>query len=159
MRRGRPRFAPGQAFIPAPGAPQEPVDPPPPARPRLSPAATLVAGVATLLLAMGVGVLIGNSGRTSAEGPQVITVGGAVGGSTVASGGTAAATTPQTPVSNTKKRAHKTTKEDLKAASKAATKVLGTAAPKKPIVKVGDKCSRGTAGCKDGKFEGNFFGP
>lgn len=41
----------------------------------------------------------------------------------------------------------------------AATKVLGSSAPKKPTVAVGQKCASDTAGCKNGKFSGSFFGP
>ena len=29
--------------------------------------------------------------------------------------------------------------------------------PPEPKVEVGDKCEEGTAGCKNGKFEGSFF--
>jgi hypothetical protein len=55
---------------------------------------TLIAGVGVLLLAMGVGVLIGRSGGSSSAGnaaPQVITVGGA------ATGAANTTTTPTTP--------------------------------------------------------------
>jgi hypothetical protein len=67
--------------------------PPSPAR---SAGLTAVAGVATLLLAMGVGVLIGRAGRddnapTKAAAPQVITVSGAAAGAPAAT--TPAATT------------------------------------------------------------------
>jgi hypothetical protein len=56
---------------------------------------TLIAGVGVLLLAMGVGVLIGRSGGSSSAGaaaPQVITVGGAATG---AANTTATPTTPE----------------------------------------------------------------
>jgi hypothetical protein len=56
---------------------------------------TLIAGIGVLLLAMGVGVLIGRSGGSSSAAtpaPQVITVGGGTGGAS-----TGAATTPTTP--------------------------------------------------------------
>jgi hypothetical protein len=55
---------------------------------------TLIASVGVLLLAMGVGVLIGRSGGSSSVGspaPQVISVGGA------ATGAAGASTTPTTP--------------------------------------------------------------
>lgn len=58
-------------------------------------ALTLIAGIGVLLLAMGVGVLIGRSGGSSSTGaaaPQVITVGGAATG---AANTTPTPTTPQ----------------------------------------------------------------
>jgi hypothetical protein len=75
---------------------------------------TLIAGVGVLLLAMGVGVLIGRSGGSSSAGsapPQVITVGGAA---------TGAANTTATP----------TTPEAGSAAKAAAAAAAGAAAAK-----------------------------
>jgi hypothetical protein len=68
---------------PAPGAPAAPPSVPPaqirmaPEPPARNPALTLIAGVGVLLLAMGVGVLIGrsSSSHTTAVPPEVITVG------------------------------------------------------------------------------------
>src|ERR1700760_754947 len=75
-RRGKARFPVGTAAVtPAAAAP-----PPPPRttrKQRLSSSTALVAGVGTLLLAMGVGVLIGhtnNGSSKNASAPQVITV-------------------------------------------------------------------------------------
>src|SRR3954463_8076292 len=64
-------------------------------RPFISANASLVAGVATLILAIGVGVLIGRSGdsgpsNAAAPAPQVITVGAGAG-----SAGAATAKTPR----------------------------------------------------------------
>ena len=46
-------------------------------------------------------------------------------------------------------------------ATKAAEEVLkptdGVKLPP-PTAKPGDKCEKGTAGCEDGEFTGNFFG-
>ena len=82
-RRGKARFnfaAPAApAAAPAPSPKRE-------RAPRPSSGATLIAGVATLLLAMGIGFLIGNANnngntRAAAAPPQVITVAGnALGG-------------------------------------------------------------------------------
>jgi hypothetical protein len=120
--------------------------------------------VATLLIAMGVGVLIGHDSNTArVASPQVITVGG---GSGAAAGNTASnAGTPSTAAA--KKGAKlkvKTTVVHLsaktaKAASVAASKVLGGSAPSNPTVQQGQSCSPGTAGCDStGHFSGAFFG-
>lgn len=94
-RRGATRFA--SAAMPAPAAAR--AAGPPPERSRSWPsAATVIAGIATLLIAMGVGVLIGKAGNNSnskAPAAQVITVngGGSSGGS---SGGTSSGSTGST---------------------------------------------------------------
>jgi len=164
-RRGKARFnfaAPSSpAPAPAPSPKRERV-------PRPSSGATLIAGVATLLLAMGIGFLIGNANnsgntRAAAAAPQVITVAG--GG--VAAGGAAAASgssTPSSTSSSSKKRvktAHVViTKKVAAAANAAAANALGsTASNLAPVtVQPGQACSHG-AGCQGGKFTGNFFGP
>ncbi len=143
----------------------------PPKKPkrRLSPNATLIAGVGTLLLAMGVGVLIGRSGGDSgatnaAATPQVIKVegGGASGASEAAStvGGT----------STEKSSAAKGSKSNRKAAKKAEARAesgKGAEEVLKPsgnvdlppaTVEPGDKCKEGEAGCEGGEFTGNYFG-
>src|SRR4051794_21813913 len=78
-------------------------------RARLSPSTSLTAGVATLLLAMGVGVLIGRSGDhgTRAAAPQVVTVSAGAAGTVAAGGattGTTAASTADTSKSSSKKK-------------------------------------------------------
>lgn len=139
---------------------------------RMSSGATLVAGVGVLLLAIGLGVLIGRLGNNNnnnaarAAAPQVITVQGGAGTST------GAATT--TPTTTSATGSHTTPKAKLKAAAKAtapppaavqkkatqaAGKVLGNSshlAP--PTVTTGQSCSNSQAGCSGGKFNGNFFG-
>lgn len=110
----------------------------------------LIAGIGTLLLAMGVGVLIGRSGQkpsnSRAAAPvQVVTVGGAGGASSVATSPT-----------STKQTAGKTSTS--KTATKAAAHIKGTSVklPKKAVVTVG---TPGTGpGYQKGKFTGNFFG-
>ncbi len=160
-RRGKPRFAsPQQNDTPTPA---------PPRRERRvhAPAGLqLIAGVATLLLAMGVGVLIGQNGTsdngkaTPAPAAQVITVNG--GG-----GATAASTTAAT--SNSKSKSKKSSKSNTKVAhltkktaaavNSGATNVVGNQAKlAPPTTKVGGKCTTGQAGCQNGTFTGNFFG-
>jgi hypothetical protein len=142
--------------------------------PRLSSGATLVSFVGVLLLAVGLGVLIGHSGKNTptpkaAAAPQVITVQSS-GGSGVAT----AATTATTPASGStssangvhaskktvaKEKAALASKTVQKKAVQAAGKVLGNGnnlAP--PTVKTGGSCTSGEAGCQGGKFTGNFFG-
>jgi hypothetical protein len=171
-RRGKSRF-PGQSLAapqPEPSAGSSGQRREPPGR-RLSSGATLVAGIATLLLAMGVGVLIGNLGKGNSGGQvrasqpvQVVTVGG---------GGGAATTTPAASAdtsSNSKAKASKSSKNSTKSvvvtkkvaakANQAASKVLGAGTQNLAPTQVqpGQACSHG-AGCQGGKFTGNFFGP
>ena len=126
--------------------------------PRLNHNAALIAGVGTLLLAMGVGVLIGRSGQkstnSSAGTPQVITVGGAGTGAAAAAGAGAASA-----AKHGKAKVKSTGKKATAAqAQQAANKIKGTnlKLPKKAVVTVG---SPGTGpGYQKGKFTGNFFG-
>lgn len=138
----------------------------PPKRPqrRLSPNAALIATIGTLLLAMGVGVLIGRSGNSSTPAPQ------ATAPIVIHGGGAEETTTPGTSTGETKAggggSAKKPPKKVLKkeAESQAgAEEFLKTAKGAKPLAKptqeLGGSCEKGTAGCsKNGKFEGNFFG-
>lgn len=165
-RRGRPRFPVASSTEPvAVRSEPRPVRPP-----RMSPGGTLIAGVATLLIALGVGVLIGeraNTSPTRASAPiQVLTVGGGASGPSAANGATPA----QSARSSSAKKAaapkrtkvvvvHLTAKLAQKAAS-AASKVFGQSGnlSKNVTQQVGQACSGG-AGCQNGKFTGNFFGP
>jgi hypothetical protein len=191
-RRGEPRlpFMDAVVFMEsmsAPGGGAGGATPPPPpteASPnRWNANAALIAGVATLVLAIGVGFLIGRSGHdnsSQAAAPQVIKVEGNTGG-----GEETAATSEGTEESaaksdkaegkakgNSKKagktspkatpKAEKNSETGAHGASKATEEVLHTEGDvefAKPEVKVGGACEQGTAGCgKSGKFEGNFFG-
>lgn len=141
--------------------------------PRMSSGTTLVSFVGVLLLAIGLGVLIGRIGNnsTSQKGgaaTQVISVSGGGGGSAAT---TSASTAPTT---STPSHVSKKTQSKLNSAAKAtapppaavqkkatqaAGKVLGNSnnlAP--PTVTTGQKCSSGQAGCSGGNFNGNFFG-
>jgi hypothetical protein len=133
---------------------------PPPQRPqrRLSPNTALMATVGILLLAMGVGVLIGRSGNHSVASapvaPQVIKVGGGEEAATASSKGTGAIG------GNSKKEKPKALKAEANS-GKGAEEVLHYAPgvkPPDPKVGIGDKCEEGTAGCKNGEFGGEFFG-
>ena len=118
-------------------------------RPHMSVNSTLIAGIGTLLLAMGVGVLIGRSGNSSAKAPpaQVVTVAGGGGSASTAT------TSPATPSPSA--GAATPTKPAATAGAKSASKA--SAAPPPKTVKVG---STGTGpGYQKGHFTGNFFGP
>jgi len=127
--------------------------------PRLSHNAALIAGVGTLLLAMGVGVLIGRSGEKSpsaaSAAPQVITVGGAGGAANTAAAGAGAGAGAAKGKAKAKSTGKKATAAQ---AQSAANKIKGTSVklPKKAVVTVG---TPGTGpGYQHGKFTGNFFG-
>lgn len=166
QRCGEPRlpFMNAVTFMDSMKAPAqaEASSPPPKQRRRLSPNAALIAGVGTLLLAMGVGVLIGHSsnqsGSTSAAAtPQVITVHG---------GGEPQTTTPTNKGNEGAKGGKKSKKASASAKKKAETgqgaeEVLKPSAGVKlppATAKPGSKCESGAAGCKGGEFTGEFFG-
>jgi hypothetical protein len=161
-RRGTPRFSfsalAGQAAAPASAPPRTP------RRPRVSEGVGFIAGVATLLLAMGVGVLIGHNTSSSklqqaaATPPQqVIKIEG--GGSSSPANGSSSQTNHT--ASNTSLPSSKVTlsKKQTQAVNKAVTNVLGGGAKNlpPPTIQPGQTCAHG-AGCQGGKFTGNFFG-
>jgi hypothetical protein len=139
--------------------------PPPPKKKRtgVSPNAALIAGVGTLLLALGIGVLIGRSGHQevaqTAAAPQIIKVGGGSGevgssaskGKTTTGGGAANAKTK-------KQKAAALKQAEEHPAAEEVLKPAGDVNLAPPTVKPGDKCASGTAGCENGEFNGNFFG-
>jgi hypothetical protein len=167
QRCGEPRlpFMNATTFMDSMRAPSEALAGPAPqqqSRRRLSPNAALIAGVGTLLLAMGVGVLIGHSGNqsvaTNATPAQVITVHG--GG-----GETETATTANQ--NSTGSKGGKKSKEATASAKKKAETGQGAEEVLKPSAGVklppataqpGSKCESGAAGCKGGEFTGEFFG-
>ena len=128
----------------------------------ISPNAALIAGVGTLLLALGIGVLIGRSGhqevaQTSAA-PIVIHSGGTAKRTATASKGK---TTTGGGAANAKTKKQKAAALKAAETHPAAEEVLKPASGVKlapPTVKPGDKCEAGAAGCEGGKFTGNFFG-
>ncbi len=165
-RRGRARFSP--ATYAAQAEPPASDSPVPPRHPRFSSAATLVAGVATLLIAMGVGVLIGhysaggNSSNARTPAAQVITLGaGAAAANTtgsIAAGATSTAAHTGKPAKAARPTVVHVTAKSAKAANNAASKVLGSGGSLSHNVtqSIGGSCSGG-AGCQNGKFTGNFF--
>jgi hypothetical protein len=185
-RRGDPRlpFMDAVVFMEsmsAPGGGGAATPPPPPSKSggdnRWNANAALIAGVATLVLAIGVGFLIGRSGHdnSTAASPgkvEVVQVGGAPAG-----GGEEEATTETTEESSgakkesgkskksknssktaeeakTSPKATQKSKENSEVgehgASKATEEVLHTEGDvqlAEPEVKVGGECAKGTAGC------------
>jgi hypothetical protein len=149
--------------------------PAPPAKSGISPSTTLIAGIATLVLAVGVGVLIGRSGDSGSapvanQQPQIIRVGGSEGGGeTEATAANDSGSAKKEANSGKKgkgggKKAEKAPEEEVGASgtSKAAEEILKPSADAKPLppptTKVGEKCEKGTAGCsEDGDFNGSFF--
>jgi zinc-ribbon domain len=190
-RRGEPRlpFMDAVVFmesISAPGGGGGGTLPPPPPTQsggsnRWNANAALIAGVATLVLAIGVGFLIGHENQSSpqaAAAPQVIRVEGGGGGGEAAetpateesatpggtesksktpgstkSPGKAAAKKPATQIKEGSKE------EEERAAAKTAEVLHSTGPEAKTGAQVGEKCVKGTPGCSDGEeFTGNFFG-
>lgn len=135
----------------------------PPRRLRVSANASLIAGVGTLVLAMGVGVLIGRSGgqgggtANTKPAVQVVKIPAA---SEAAGTVTAAAPSGKTAKPKASGRAGGgSAKLDATAASgKGAESVLQPKVKLSPsTTQVGGSCNEG-AGCKSGKFTGEFFG-
>ncbi len=190
-RRGDPRlpFMDAVVFMEAMSTPggggAAATPPPPPAKAdgnnRWNANAALIAGVATLVLAIGVGFLIGRSGHENAPqaaAPQVIKVEGGTGG-----GSGEEAATGTTPEESTgggsEKRGSKSkgakksagkksasekskikegSKEEEEIAKEETAKVLHSKEKLlEPKTQVGESCQEGVAGCTNGKFEGNFF--
>lgn len=175
-RRGDPRlpFMDAVVFMDAAKQPQQAEaaaapPSPPDRRPFMSANASLVAGVATLVLAIGVGVLIGRSGEGDSQPaaqPSVITV--PAGGAAEASpnsnankGNAATSAKGDKGKSATAKKAKKKT-EITKSGTTKATEEAYPVNPNvhlaEPEQKLGGKCDPGQAGCNgNGEFEGTFF--
>lgn len=123
-----------------------------PAKARLSVNSTLIAGVGTLLLAMGIGILIGRSspGSSKASPVQYVTAPGAgVAGGVPGAGAEAA---PSTVGETSSNGGSSNSSKSSKAAAKAPK-------PKLPPAKVVTVGSPGKgAGYERGHFTGNFFG-
>jgi hypothetical protein len=122
-----------------------------PRRASMSVNSTLIAGIGTLLLAMGVGVLIGRSGNsTSAKSPpaQVVTVAGAGAAATSTTAASSESATPATKSGST--------------AATATSKSTPTSAPTKSTAPAPKAVKVGTPGkgkgYQNGHFTGNFFG-
>jgi hypothetical protein len=167
-RRGDPRlpFMDAVVFMEAVKRPRSAAPPPPPRErgPRMSANASLIAGIATLVLAIGVGVLIGRSGGqgsapVAASAPQIIKVGGDSGEETATAGTAGKGSAAKGGKSKKPKSPAKAI--DSSGTSEAAAEILKPAGDVKlppPTVQPGGKCENGAAGCKGGKFTGEFFG-
>lgn len=157
--------------------------PPPPkregeSRTRRSPNAAMIAGVATLLLAVGLGFLIGRAGHQGdyasvLHGTERITIENAGEGPAASAGATPARHGPESrlrPGANGDRRDHAAATKKAPA-SKEGRKEEGNAEREtrealhakgplaKPKAKLGESCKQGTPGCgKDKKFNGEFFG-
>jgi hypothetical protein len=169
QRRGDPRlpFMDAVVFMNAAQQPREAAPAPAPVREprsRMTANASLIAGVATLVLAIGVGVMIGQSGDnsapTAAAAPQIIRVGG--GGEEAATASTAAAGGEIGGKGAKGKKGKAPEKAiDSSGTSEAAAEVLKPAGDVElppPTVQKGGECESGAAGCEDGEFTGDFFG-
>jgi len=124
---------------------------------RFSPGTTLIAGIATLLLAMGIGVLIGEQGNSSGSGSSkspVVYLNGS--GSTGSSGAAATSGAAGTSRSSSGSGGHNSSHTSSGTGGHSgAVKTVKSSAP--PTVTVGAK---GTGkGYSHGHFTGNFFGP
>jgi hypothetical protein len=123
-------------------------------RPRVPIDSTLIAGIGTLLLAMGIGVLIGRSGNsTAAKSPrvEVVTV---AGGGGAASSGAATGATATPPAAGSGSSSTKSGGAHSAASATRTSKRPAVAPPK--TVTVGSP-GRGP-GYQNGHFTGNFFG-
>jgi hypothetical protein len=159
-RRGEPRLPfmdgrtaaqPPAEVVAAPAYPMAAFPPPAAPKSKWSSGAALLATIATLLLAMGVGVLIGNNGDSKNAVAQAPIIVGGTGASTAtgASGASGAAAGAAT--------------ADAASGDKAANDVDAVAkkngvklAPKN--VDLGGKCPKGSVGCNSaGKFTGDYF--
>lgn len=174
QRRGDPRLPIMDAVVfmdAAKRPPKAAATPAPPSgkKPRMTANASLIAGVGTLLLAMGIGVLIGKTGEGSSTAgagtPQVIKVGGGGETASTATGGGAASGAKGGGAGGKGSANAAKSKAKLAADSsgttKAAAEVLKPAGDVKlppATVQQGGKCESGAAGCENGEFTGEFFG-
>jgi hypothetical protein len=150
--------------------------------------AALIAGVATLVLAIGVGFLIGRTGHndnsSQAQAPQIIKVEGGGGGGeqsapatpeeTETTGGSGTATKggkankgggkePAIKAEGNKAtpKAEKNSQKGAHGQTEGVEKALHTSNGvelAEPEQELGGACKEGQAGCEGGKFNGTFFG-
>lgn len=184
QRRGRSRFALAGAAPETRKSADIRIHSEPPPRRGSSSGTTVVAGIATLVLALGVGVEIGrlshnnspvpaagsskpqvniyNSGAGSGAGQSAV-----AGSSTAASAGSSSSKHSagshskhgkQSTTANTSSTPKPTTSA-VKKASSAASSVLGSGGGQSnATVTTGQSCAAGSAGCQNGHFSGNYFG-
>jgi hypothetical protein len=184
-RRGRTRFAGAMFSSSAPAAAAPELVVPVSGRARVSrypPGTTLIAGILTLLVAMGLGILIGHDSSTkspvASKQPVNVTVNAGSGLGTASGTGTtgvvgsspSSTSTPSSSSSNSASKAAtkapsaaaqaKGTQAAVTKGAQAAQTVLGGGSVKTaaPTVTQGGACTPGSAGCTNGKFTGSFFG-
>lgn len=142
-RRGKPRFTLQQS---------DPVEPEPERGRRTGRAGlstgTVLAGIATLLLALGVGVLIGKSVATTPKATNVHVFVNGVGGSS-SGAATSTPSSSSTAGGSSGTGTSASGGSNTPSGSKKATTSGGSSA---------SSCTAGTPGCKAGKQTGNFFG-
>ena len=172
QRRGDPRlpFMDAVVLMDAVRRTEQGPPPPPPAKKQrggISPNAALITGIGVLLLALGLGVLIGRSGNDSTTAsapaaPQVITVnegGGSSGGAEAGGGESKGPSTGSTKAPKSKKeKAAKAKEAETQAGAEEVLKPSGDVKLPPAKVQPGGKCESGAAGCKNGEFTGEFFG-
>lgn len=124
--------------------------------PRVSASTTLVAGVGTLLLALGVGVLIGRSAPSSSKGSSPVQVLAAPGTSAMGTAGTTEGSAGAEASSAATPSATATSSVAGGKGGKAVVKATKTGLPSAKVVKVGSP-GKGP-GYEKGRFTGNFFG-
>lgn len=160
-RRGDPRLP----FMDGRTAVQPPADPPPataypaaawgappaPPKNKWASGAALLGTIAVLLLAMGVGVLIGNKGNANTAAQQPVILGGGATSATGASDATASAKSSDASAAD----GDGATKSGVDASAIAKKNGVKLA---KPDVELGDTCEKGSVGCNSsGKFDGDYF--
>jgi hypothetical protein len=150
-------------FMGAMKQPRDASSTPPPQRPqrRVSPNMALFATIGVLLLAMGVGVLIGRSGNHSVASapaaPQVIKLGDTGESGTASNEGASATGGTGSTAKKQKPKALKAEANSGKGAEEFLKPAKGYKPPK-ATAQPGEKCVKGTAGCTNGEFTGNYFG-
>lgn len=166
QRRGDPRlpFMDAVVLMDAVKRSRQAPPPPPPKRRRsgVSPNAALIAGIGTLLLALGIGVLIGRSGThevaQTAAAPQVIKIGGGEGESATSSKGGSTGGGAASKAKTKKQRQAALKEAEAHPAAEEVLKPAGNVDLPEAKVQPGDKCKNSEAGCEGGEFTGNFFG-
>ncbi|HEX3608701.1 MAG TPA: hypothetical protein VHU14_03385 [Solirubrobacterales bacterium] len=137
-----------------------------PKRRRMSPNAALIAGVGTLLLAMGVGVLIGRSGESNPAPQQaaapIVIKGGGGGEAKAATASKAGKVAPGSGGGGSKGKKQNSAslkkEAETQAGAEEVLKPSGNVKLPPATVKPGSSCPSGTTGCKHGEFTGEFFG-
>jgi hypothetical protein len=165
QRRGDPRlpFMDAVVLMEAVRRPAEAPPPPKGKRKGISPNAALITGIGVLLLALGVGVLIGRSGSNEVaaparQAPIVIHSGGGEETATASSGGNTTGGTGSKAKTKKQKQAALKQAEAHPAAEGVLKPTAGVNLPPAKI-QPGAACQeQNEAGCENGKFNGNFFG-